>query len=387
MISLIKFFFICFQIQLTTLAMCLSLSATVILSCLFLPKLRVVLLKPDKNVRSKSKVTMSRNNTSANNSTIRYSSTNHKDKEMSINSQRIKLEPARESYNLTPAVSVVSTEVKKETPSTPVVSSETDKSLLTSQHSIKSKSSNRNSLIIKAPSDKPIIEPAKLVNEQLDATNSTCSIQTTCNSLKKSGTNENDPLLQDLNVSEFSKFSTFTSRVEGTAKDSRVSFMDFQKSKNQSQIEEEMKQFANHSSSDELQNLNSRAASRVNEQDIMVFRRSRNSDRSRDSSPESYEYLVTLRKVSSRNPSALTANNGNGNRFSAQLNSTGLNDTIQSSSSLRSMSEINVDEEFFNESTIKEVVEQCFEELSKNKRLSNTHVCLKGKFARCELRL
>jgi hypothetical protein len=34
--------------------MCLSLSATVILFCLFLPKLRVVLLKPDKNVRSKS---------------------------------------------------------------------------------------------------------------------------------------------------------------------------------------------------------------------------------------------------------------------------------------------------------------------------------------------
>ena len=37
------------------MAMCLSLSATVILFCLFVPKLRVVLLKPDKNVRSKSK--------------------------------------------------------------------------------------------------------------------------------------------------------------------------------------------------------------------------------------------------------------------------------------------------------------------------------------------
>lgn len=34
--------------------MSLSLSATVVLFCLFLPKLRVVLLKPDKNVRSKS---------------------------------------------------------------------------------------------------------------------------------------------------------------------------------------------------------------------------------------------------------------------------------------------------------------------------------------------
>jgi hypothetical protein len=36
------------------MAMCLSLSATVILFCLFFPKLRVVLLKPNKNVRSKS---------------------------------------------------------------------------------------------------------------------------------------------------------------------------------------------------------------------------------------------------------------------------------------------------------------------------------------------
>ena len=40
------------------MAMCLSLSGTVILSCLFLPKLRVVLLKPDKNVRGKGKITM-----------------------------------------------------------------------------------------------------------------------------------------------------------------------------------------------------------------------------------------------------------------------------------------------------------------------------------------
>lgn len=37
------------------MAMCLSLSATVILCCLFVPKLRVVLLKPERNVRSKSK--------------------------------------------------------------------------------------------------------------------------------------------------------------------------------------------------------------------------------------------------------------------------------------------------------------------------------------------
>jgi hypothetical protein len=36
------------------MAICLSLSATVILFCIFLPKLRVVLLKPSKNVRSKN---------------------------------------------------------------------------------------------------------------------------------------------------------------------------------------------------------------------------------------------------------------------------------------------------------------------------------------------
>ena len=34
--------------------MCLSLSATVVLSCLFIPKIRVVILKPNKNVRSKN---------------------------------------------------------------------------------------------------------------------------------------------------------------------------------------------------------------------------------------------------------------------------------------------------------------------------------------------
>ena len=36
------------------MAMCLSLSATVVLFCLFSPKLRIVLLKPNKNVRGKS---------------------------------------------------------------------------------------------------------------------------------------------------------------------------------------------------------------------------------------------------------------------------------------------------------------------------------------------
>jgi hypothetical protein len=53
-IEIFIFFFYFSQIQLTTLAMCLSLSATVILFCLFFPKLRVVLFKPNKNVRTKS---------------------------------------------------------------------------------------------------------------------------------------------------------------------------------------------------------------------------------------------------------------------------------------------------------------------------------------------
>jgi hypothetical protein len=41
------------------MAMCLSLSSYVILFCLFLPKLRVVLLKPNKNVRSKNNMVKS----------------------------------------------------------------------------------------------------------------------------------------------------------------------------------------------------------------------------------------------------------------------------------------------------------------------------------------
>lgn len=51
------------------MSMCLSLSATVILFCLFLPKLRVVLLKPNKNVRaSKNNIVKSVYNKNVNNS-------------------------------------------------------------------------------------------------------------------------------------------------------------------------------------------------------------------------------------------------------------------------------------------------------------------------------
>jgi hypothetical protein len=47
--------------------MCLSLSAYVILFCLFLPKLRVVILKPNKNVRSKNNMVKSMYNKSMQN--------------------------------------------------------------------------------------------------------------------------------------------------------------------------------------------------------------------------------------------------------------------------------------------------------------------------------
>jgi hypothetical protein len=43
-----------YKIQLSTLAMCISLSATVILVCLFMPKLKIVVFKPNKNVRGKA---------------------------------------------------------------------------------------------------------------------------------------------------------------------------------------------------------------------------------------------------------------------------------------------------------------------------------------------
>ena len=40
-----------FQIQITALCMCVSISATVALGCLFAPKVYIVLFQPHKNVR------------------------------------------------------------------------------------------------------------------------------------------------------------------------------------------------------------------------------------------------------------------------------------------------------------------------------------------------
>lgn len=59
------------------MAMCLSLSATVILFCLFLPKIRVVLLKPNKNVRSKSTL----------NKSSFKSNSNYKDSQVALKSK------------------------------------------------------------------------------------------------------------------------------------------------------------------------------------------------------------------------------------------------------------------------------------------------------------
>ncbi|CAF0813590.1 unnamed protein product [Adineta ricciae] len=53
-----------FRIQLVTLAICLSLSATVILLCLFAPKLYIVLFNPSKNIHVKFKTTLSTPQTS-----------------------------------------------------------------------------------------------------------------------------------------------------------------------------------------------------------------------------------------------------------------------------------------------------------------------------------
>ena len=44
-----------FQIQITALCMCVSISATVALGCLFVPKLNIVLFQPHKNVRAGGK--------------------------------------------------------------------------------------------------------------------------------------------------------------------------------------------------------------------------------------------------------------------------------------------------------------------------------------------
>lgn len=48
-----------FQIQITALCMCVSISATVALGCLFVPKVYIVLFQPHKNVRQGAKGSVS----------------------------------------------------------------------------------------------------------------------------------------------------------------------------------------------------------------------------------------------------------------------------------------------------------------------------------------
>lgn len=118
-----------------------------------------------------------------------------------------------------------------------------------------------------------------------------------------------------------------------------------------------------------------------NGKDILLVRRSKNNETSRDTSPENYEYMVTLRKV------PLRSWNQSSTRSSTFIQSDRDKTTTEESnrSSLKSLNEIDVDEEFFNENTIKEVVEQCFDELSKNKKITNTHLYLKGNKKRLQI--
>lgn len=44
-------FFFCLQVQITTLCISISLSATVALVCLFTPKMYIIVFQPEKNVR------------------------------------------------------------------------------------------------------------------------------------------------------------------------------------------------------------------------------------------------------------------------------------------------------------------------------------------------
>jgi hypothetical protein len=113
------------------------------------------------------------------------------------------------------------------------------------------------------------------------------------------------------------------------------------------------------------------------EKDILLFRRrSKNCEAStRETSPENYDYLVTLRKVMPR-PVSATMTNLSRNQVGEGVATT---EESRQSSVKSSLNEINLDEEFFNETKIKEVVEHCFEELTRNKKISNNHMFLKGK--------
>ena len=144
---------------------------------------------------------------------------------------------------------------------------------------------------------------------------------------------------------------------------------------NKNLIDEE----ANQSEVD-INNNNNTLETNCTEKNILLFKRSRKGDASekqltsRESSPENYEYLVTLRKVSSKN-------SNNSQRMSCvkpdALNSTAVDATVQESNELN---EINLDEEYFNENLIKDVVSQCFDELSKNQtKIPMSHVTFKGK--------
>ncbi len=287
-----------------------------ILSCLFLPKLRVVLLKPDKNVRGKGKITM--RNVTTGNSSIRTA----------------------------------------------------NNSIVTTNNN---NGSNGNIPKVASPAMRNVENHILITPAASSDTTTKCDLNTSI-SVKKDTTGSESPLISKPTSRQPSLKSRSTISNRKASINSANIVMD-NNDKNQKIMAEDIKMFKEDGEQSRL--METDVESKVsNEKDLILFRRrSKNCDTStRESSPESYEYLVTLRKVTSR-PVSVTSPNSNVNQVRDTIAS---NQVSRQSSVMSSLNEINLDEEFFNEIKIKEVVEQCFEELSKNRKLSNNQIFLKG---------
>lgn len=327
--------------------MCLSLSATVILSCLFLPKLRVVLLKPDKNVRSKSKITMKStisNNINYKDSTIKVASP--------VVSERAIINHMK-SIDLKTDPSTLKKDIELST--SPLISEE--KSV--GQISAKSQGSFVNSLT--SSSNTALIRKDSLLPRT--------------NNFNKPNDLNLDTKANKLN--EFIKESPQSSiRKESFGKKSSLELAEpkemlkLQQKTEQTDLESSLFSSLNQGSLTENSEPENNS-----EKKILLFRRSKQqtdtSETSRESSPENYEYLITLRKVPSSSKTS----------FSQARDSTKLRKSASTirSPSPKSLNEINLDDDLFNETMIRSVVEQCFEELSRNKQISGKHLCVKGK--------
>ena len=335
--------------------MCLSLSATVILSCLFLPKLRVVLLKPDKNVRSKSKITMK--------STISSNPT-YKDKNSTI--KVVSPISSERAINPTQSINIKMnpSTFKKDIHSTsPLISEE--KSI--GQLSTKSQRSFVNSLT--SSSNTALILKDSLLTKSIDEKPSKESNKAS-NGLPK------NILKESIGFENLKKNSLVLAEL--TEKNQQITEPEKKKSElksDQTDLESSLFSSLNQGSLTE----NSEAENNNSEKKILLFRRSKQqletSETSRESSPENYEYLITLRKVQSSSSKSNAS-------FCQVRDSTKLRkSTVGSyrSPSPKSISEIDLDDDFFNETMIRGVVEQCFEELSKNKKITGKRLCVKGK--------